>query len=146
MGMLEASTNAATGRLLHIWGMRVQDFIETQVSTGKDHIASAPVPCSMFQATRSLAVLAEYLALALYPTATSYNDVGILLSSLDDQSVASRSSETTGRGLSRVYFEAGLEVYPRDAHLLTNLGSYWKKEGNYEKAIRFVSLSSCVVT
>jgi protein O-GlcNAc transferase len=147
MGMLATSTNAATGRLLHMWAMRVQDFIETQVSTSKDHIASALVPCSALQATRSLVVLAEYLALALYPTATSYNDVGILLSSLDDQSVASRHSGsstfdvTTGHSLSRVYFEAGLEVDPRDARLLTNLGSYWRKERNYEEAIRFVRLS-----
>ena len=147
MGMLEASTNAATSKLLHMWAMRVQDFIEAQISTSKDYTASAPVPCSAFQATRSLVVLAEYLTLALYPTATSYNDVGILLSSLDNQSVASRSSGSdtlgniTGHSLSKAYFEAGLEVDPHNAHILTNLGSYWRKERNYEEAIRFASPS-----
>ena len=152
MGMLEASTNAATSKLLHMWAMRVQDFIETQISTSEDHIASAPVPCSAFQATRSLVVLAEYLALALYPTATSYNDVGILLSSLDGQPVVPRSSGSdtlggiTGHSLSRVYFEAGLEVNPQNVHLLTNLGSYWKKERNDEEAVRFVAPSSSVMT
>ena len=146
-GMLKASTNAATSRLLHLWATRVQDFIETQISTSKDHIASALVPCSAFRATKSLVALAEYLALALSPTATLYNDVGVLLSSLNGQSVASRSSgsgtpaNTTGHSLSRVYFEAGLEMDPQNRHLLRNLGSYWKKERNYEETIRFAPLS-----
>jgi protein O-GlcNAc transferase len=131
--------------LLRAWATRVQDFLETQLSTGRDHATPAPVPCSIFQATQSLVLLAEYLALSLFPTATSYNDLGILLSSFGDQSGGSRSSrsnspdETTGQSLSRVYFEAGLEVDPDNAHLLANLGSYWKKERNYEEAIRFVS-------
>ena len=144
---MKASTNATTSRLLRAWAARVQDFLETQPSTGRDHTTSAPVPCSIFQATQSLVVLAEYLALALSPTAMSYNDLGIFLSSFGSQpgvSQSSRSSslgENTGHNLSRVYFEAGLEVDPDNAHLLANLGSHWKKERNYEEAIRFVSPS-----
>lgn len=145
--MLKASTNAATSRLLHLWATRVQDFIETQISTNKDHIASALVPCSALRATKSLVVLAEYLALALSPTAMLYNDIGILLSSLNGQSVASRSSgsstlgDTTGHSLSRVYFEAGLEVDPQNPHLLRNLRSYWKKERKHEAKNRLAPLS-----
>lgn len=146
MEWLNALTNAATSRLLRAWATRVQDFLDTRPSTvGRDQ--TGPVPCSIFQATRSLVVLAEYLALALSPTAMSYNDLGILLSSSGGQSGDSRSSrsspldETTGHDLSRVYFEAGLVVDPDNVHLLTNLGSHWKKERNYEEAIRFVSPS-----
>ena len=146
MEWLRALTNAATSRLLRAWGTSVQDFLDTQPSTvGRDHTTSGPVPCSIFQATRSLIVLAGYLALALSPTAMSYNDLGILLSSSGGQSRASRSSrsspldETTSHNLSRVYFEAGLAVDPDSVYLLTNLGSHWKKERNYEEAIRFVS-------
>ena len=141
---MKTSTNVATSRLLHAWAARVQDFLETRPSTGRDHTMSAPVPCSIFQATQSLAVLAEYLVLALSPTTRSYNDLGILLSSSSGQSRVSRSSSSgsldkiTGHNLSRVYFEAGLEVDPDNAHLLANLGSHWKKERNYEEAIRFV--------
>lgn len=141
---MKASTNLATSRLLRTWAARVQDFLKTQPLTSGDHTTSGPVPCSIFQATQSLVVLAEYLALALSPTAMSYNDLGILLSSFCGQSGVSRSSgssslgETTGHNLSRVYFEAGLEVDADNVYLLANLGSHWKKERNYEEAIRFV--------
>lgn len=146
MERVEVLTNMATSRLLRMWAKAVQGLLGTQSSTSGGQTASAPVPCSAFQATQSLVVLVEYLALALYPTAASYNDVGILLSSLDSQSGTSQSSgssppgATTGHSFSKVYFEAALEVAPRNAHLLTNLGSYWKMERNYEEAIRFVLL------
>lgn len=144
MELLKASTNAMTSRLLRTWATRVQDLVETQSTATVGHAMRTTVPGSIFQATRSLVVLANYLALTISPTAISYNDLGILFSSLDGQPVASRSSRssspdrTTSHDLSRVYFEAGLEVDPHNAHLLVNLGSYWKKEKNYEEAIRFV--------
>ncbi|KAF9645541.1 TPR-like protein [Thelephora ganbajun] len=144
---LKALTNVATSRLLRTWAMRVQDLPEFQPPTTQDDTLSATVPGSVFHATKSLAILADYLALSLSPTAMSYNDLGILLSSLDTQPSTSRSSGssssgvTTGHNLSRVYFEAGLEAEPYNAHLLTNLGSYWRKEGNYEEAIRYYQLS-----
>lgn len=146
MELLKASTNAATSRLLRLWATRVQELLRTQPPTGGDPVTPSVVPCSAFQATQSPVVLASYLALSLHPTAMSYNDLGILLSSIDGQAVTSRPSrsnstnETIGHDLSKLYFEAGLMVDPHNAHLLANLGSYWKKEGNYEEAIRFVSL------
>jgi hypothetical protein len=150
MERVKALTNSATSRLLRMWAKAVQGFLEAQSSASGGQAGPAPVPCSAFQATQSLVLLAEYLALALYPTAASYNDVGILLSSLDVQSGASQPSGSgpagavTGHSFSKVYFEAALEMDPRNAHLLTNLGSYWKKERNYDEAIRFVSPSPWV--
>jgi len=144
MERLKALTNAATSRLLRMWATRVQDLLEAQPSAGRDHNLPTVVPGSTFHATKSLAVLADYLALSLSPTATSYNDLGVLLSSLDSQPGVSRSSRssspvgTIGDNLSRAYFEAGLEVDPHNAHPLANLGSYWKRQGNYEEAIRSV--------
>jgi len=144
MEWLKALTNTATSRLLRTWATRVRDLLGAQPSATRDHILSTTVPGSTFHATRSLTLLADYLALSLSPTTTSYNDLGVLLSSLDSQPRISRSSRstspvrTTGGNLSRVYFEAGLEVDPHNALLLTNLGSYWKKERNYEEAIRSV--------
>ena len=145
MELLKASTKASTSRLLRIWAARVQDFLGTQPgSMGQNHTTPAAVPCSGFQATQSPVLLASYLALSLHPTATSYNDLGILLSSIGGQPRISRSSgsrpanKTTGHNLSRFYFEAGLKVDPKNTHLLANLGSYWKREKNYEEAIRSV--------
>ena len=148
MELLKASTNAATSKLLRTWAIRVHEFLKTPqapLPTGGDHATPAAVPCSAFQATLSLVVLAEYLALSLCPTAMAYNDVGILLSSIANHpriatsSGSSSTNEITGHSLSKLYFEAGLEVVPRNACLLTNLGSYWKKERNHEEAIRFVT-------
>jgi hypothetical protein len=142
---LRASTNAATSKLLRIWATRVQEFLVAQPTVGHDYTTPAAVPCSGFQATQSPVVLAKYLALSLHPTAMSYNDLGILLSSIDGQPRISRSpgssstNEITVHSLSRLYFEAGLVVDPNNSYLLANMGSYWKKERNYEEAIRFVS-------
>ena len=144
MALVKTSTHAATSRLLRTWATGVQGLLETPPSSSGDHVAPMIVPCSSFQATRSLAILACYLALSLHPTAMLYNDLGILLSSIDSRPWVSRSNpagETTGHNLSRLYFEAGLEVDPHSACLLVNLGSYWKKERNHEEAIRFVSPS-----
>jgi len=141
---LKASTNTATSRLLRTWATRVQDILEARPSTTQDHVMPALVPSSTFQATLSLAVLASYLALSLSPTATSYNDLGIVLSSPDSQPIVrqpARPGSPNGaisQNPSRVYFEAGLKADPHNVYLLTNLGSHWKKEGNYEEAIRFV--------
>lgn len=147
MELLKAPTNIATSRLLRAWAMGVQEFLGTGPPTSRGQATPAAVPCSKFQATQSLIVLAEYLALSIYPATVSYNNLGILLSSVDNQrrvfqpSGSNSTKETTGRNLSRLYFEAGLEIDPCNAHLLANLGSYWKKEGNYEEAIRFVPSS-----
>lgn len=144
MGLLKTPTNAATSRLLRIWATRVQEFLETRPSTSQDQATPAAVPCSRFQATQSLVVLADYLALSLHPNAMSYNNLGVLFSSICSQSRVLRSSgssstnEITSQNLSRSYFEAGLRVDPQNSYLLANLGSYWKKERNYEEAIRFV--------
>ena len=141
---LKALTNIATSRLLRTWAARVQGLLEAQLSTTGDHTTPATVPCSIFQATVSLVVLAGYLALSLSPSAISYNDLGIILSCTDSQPTARRPPSsnypdgTTGHILSRVYFEAGLELDPHNVHLMMNLGSFWKKEGNYKEAIRFV--------
>lgn len=141
---LKVSTNTATSRLLRTWATRVQDLLEAQLSTPGGQATPTTVPGSIFQATLSLVVLADYLAFSLSPTATSYNDLGIVLSSPDSQPTIRRPpgsgspNGATGHSLSRVYFEAGLEVDPHNVHLLTNLGSYWKKERNYGEAIRFV--------
>ena len=145
VGLLKASTNPATSRLLSIWATRVQEFLKTTPLINQDRATLATVPCSTFQATQSPVLLANYLALSLDPTAMRFNDLGILLSSIEDQPRIPRSpgssstNKRTGHSLSRLYFEAGLDVDPLNAHLLANLGSYWKKERNYEEAIRSVS-------
>ncbi|KAF9781160.1 hypothetical protein BJ322DRAFT_256213 [Thelephora terrestris] len=142
MALLKDSTNAATSRLLRTWATRVQELLETQPSSSEGQFAPVGVPCSIYQATRYLVILASYLALSLRPTAMSYNDLGILLSSLGSEHRVSQpdsAGETTGHKLSRLYFEAGLAADPHNVYLMANLGSYWKRERNYEEAIRFVS-------
>ena len=141
MALVKASTNAATSRLLRTWAIRVQEILKTPLPNSRDHVAPVAVPCSKFQATQSLVILASYLALSLRPTAMLYNDLGILLSSIDSEPWVSQynsAGEATGHNLSRLYFEAGLEADPHSECLLVNLGSYWKKERNYDEAIRFV--------
>lgn len=90
----------------------------------------------------SLAMLFYYLALALSPSPSAYNNMGINLSTTShttnhateegDQNVLSGSS------LAKMYYLAGLQLDPSHPHLLTNLGSLYKDQGRLEEAIQYV--------
>lgn len=88
-----------------------------------------------------------YLALALHPSASTYNNLGILLSTLSVQTVVNTSQglrTMNGQALAMEYYKVGLEQDPKHPHLYTNLGSLLKDMGHlpmavqmYERAVQF---------
>ncbi|EWC47865.1 hypothetical protein DRE_02747 [Drechslerella stenobrocha 248] len=90
-----------------------------------------------------------YLSLALHPSPSTANNVGILLASVQQSSplsvVYSPSSPLpqlpglapgSGVALALGYYYYGLHLDPRHAHLYTNLGSLLKDMGNLPAAIK----------
>ncbi|KAH7104421.1 protein prenylyltransferase [Auriculariales sp. MPI-PUGE-AT-0066] len=88
------------------------------------------------------ALLCFYLALGLRATPNAYNNAGLLLRSLG----ASHSSLVTdenghsrvvdGFGLARAFYVNGLALDSQHPHLLTNLGSLMKEQGQTTEAIQ----------
>ena len=91
-----------------------------------------------------------YLSLSLQPSPSTANNVGILLASVQ-QSTSSKTSMNIGRSqalqipgvvpgsgiaLALAYYNYGLNLDPRHAHLYTNLGSLFKDIGQLNAAIK----------
>lgn len=91
-----------------------------------------------------------YLSLSLQPSPSTANNVGILLASVQ-QSGRARSSERlknlpattipgvvpgSGIALALAYYDYGLKLDARHAHLYTNLGSLFKDIGQLQAAIK----------
>ncbi|KAG8744424.1 hypothetical protein FRC10_010202 [Ceratobasidium sp. 414] len=100
------------------------------------------------RASLSASLLLYYCALALYPSASVCNNLGILLSTLvgtratclvlppGSSTTAEAEVEVlTGPSLARAYYFQGLNLDPHHPHLLTNIGSLLKDEGKLEEAI-----------
>lgn len=103
---------------------------------------------STIRASLSAALLLYYCALALCPSASVCNNLGILLSTLAGAQVVClthppgttsgppTSEVLTGPGLARAYYLQGLNLDPHHPHLLTNMASLLKEEGKIEEAIK----------
>ncbi|KAK6331593.1 hypothetical protein TWF718_002142 [Orbilia javanica] len=89
-----------------------------------------------------------YLSLALHPSPSTANNVGILLASVQQSSPLSIANPVShlpqipgiapgsGVALALGYYHYGLQLDPRHAHLYTNLGSLLKDMGNLSGAIK----------
>ncbi|KAI4255692.1 MAG: hypothetical protein LQ352_002441 [Teloschistes flavicans] len=91
-----------------------------------------------------------YLSLSLQPSPSTANNVGILLASIQQPASAkwvlnSKASQVSdvpgvvpgsGIDLALAYYNYGLKLDPRHAHLYTNLGSLFKDIGQLSAAIK----------
>lgn len=79
-----------------------------------------------------------YLSLALFPSPSTCNNLGILLATIPAPATteANKSSPPiTGPGLALQYYHYGLSLDANHPHLYTNLGSLLKDMGHIRKAI-----------
>ncbi|GAB1519259.1 hypothetical protein RhiTH_002325 [Rhizoctonia solani] len=101
------------------------------------------------RASLSSALLLYYCALALHPSASVCNNLGILLSTLLGDHITclvhppGTTQPTyevlTGPSLARAYYYQGLALDSNHPHLLTNIGSLLKDEGKLDEAILMYS-------
>ncbi|KAF9234136.1 glycosyltransferase family 41 protein [Melanogaster broomeanus] len=88
-------------------------------------------------AVDALVLLLHYLAASLFPNASTFNDIGVILCGLDAGELATttQSQQISGREVARSYYEKGLQLDPSHPHLLSNLGSLLKDAGHTSHAI-----------
>ena len=112
---------------------------------------SAPVGTKTGSSVRDILAL-YYLSLSLQPGPSTANNVGILLANVQQSAPASqkRSAETSVQGhfsyagiiagsgiaLALAYYNFGLTMDPKHAHLYTNLGSLLKDVGHLGTAVK----------
>lgn len=87
----------------------------------------------------SLLLPMYYLALAVHPSASTCNNLGIILTSIPLSTAIYASGQAkvvSGQSLAMQYYQHGLQLDPNHPHLYTNLGSLVKELGNLPEAIR----------
>lgn len=111
-------------------------------STTSQHTLS--IKGTPVRASTSLVLLFYYLALAIYPSPTTCNNMGIILStvSLSTMTIGSHGQQeiVNGQVLANAYYRKGLAQDSSHPHLLTNLGSLLKDQGKIDEAIRWVAM------
>ncbi|EKM61041.1 glycosyltransferase family 41 protein [Phanerochaete carnosa HHB-10118-sp] len=132
--------NVMTGTILLALAKRYQDLASNKVSL--------PGFSAALNVNHSLSIMLYYLALSLFPSPSTYNNMGIVLSSMSATipHVGSLGDAPvlTGSVLARVYYTTGLQMDPNNPHLLTNLGSLFKDQGNLEEAIQLYAKAIAV--
>ncbi|KAE8227248.1 hypothetical protein CF319_g268 [Tilletia indica] len=88
----------------------------------------------------SLLLPLYYLSLSLHPSASTFNNLGILLSSLPVVTTVvdpatGNSQQLNGQGLAMQYYTHGLQLDPNHPHIYTNTGSLLKDLGHLNEAI-----------
>ena len=110
----------------------------------QDGVSGVDIPIRAGASIRispSLVLLLHYMALALSPSPSLYNNVGVALSGLSAVSlrnVHGNSQALTSQELAKSYYEMGLQLDPAHPHILTNYGSLLKDQGHIARAIQSV--------
>ncbi|GAA5882402.1 hypothetical protein JCM3774_004299 [Rhodotorula dairenensis] len=127
------STNQTTSTMLLTLAKVIQDSL-SPTATVRHTIGGIP-------ASQSLLLPLYYVALALYPSPSTCNNLGILLSTLTATAVVATDDPAnpvavlTGQALALRYYEYGLKLDPHHPHLYTNLGSLLKDMGQLPQAV-----------
>ncbi len=88
----------------------------------------------------SLLLPLYYLSISLHPSASTCNNLGILLSSIPVVTTvinaAGQPQQLNGQALAMQYYTQGLQLDPKHPHIYTNLGSLLKDLGHLNEAIK----------
>jgi hypothetical protein len=83
----------------------------------------------------ALVLLLHYLALSLFPSASAFNDTGVVLCGMSSNAAPNTPRVASGRDVARLYYEKGLQIDPTHPHLLSNFGSLLKDAGHNSSAV-----------
>ncbi|CEP11953.1 hypothetical protein [Parasitella parasitica] len=135
-------TNQTTSTILLTLSKLFQDLMNPTTP----ELVTAAASVSSLGKLPSLSMLLPlyYLSLALHPSPSTANNLGIILSNIPvavassavKLSSAQHAAPLTGTMLAMQYYMYGLQLDPRHPHLYTNLGSLLKDMGHLNEAVR----------
>ncbi|KAI9271865.1 glycosyl transferase family 41-domain-containing protein [Phascolomyces articulosus] len=137
--------NQTTSTILLTLAKLFQDMMNPSTPA----IAAAATAEGAATPTMSLLLPLYYLSLALHPSPSTANNLGIILSNISGASAAlavklpststsnqqQQQATTTGTMLAMQYYMYGLQLDNRHPHLYTNLGSLLKDMGHLTEAV-----------
>ncbi|TFK89960.1 glycosyltransferase family 41 protein [Polyporus arcularius HHB13444] len=125
--VVRQQANGMTNTVLLTLAKRFQD----------DSVSNATIPgTSGLRVSQSIVILLYYLALTLSPAPSTFNNLGIVLSGISESRTGPDGRLLDGTALARMFYTAGLRQDSNHPHLLTNLGSLLKDEGQTDQAIK----------
>lgn len=147
-GLEDVSTNMARRAGISIVSNSLLSLAKIYQDGMSSSGATAPGPRATSGVQEILALY--YLSLSLQPSPSTANNVGILLASVQQPTVSRFSARTRGSqapaipgvapgsgiALALAYYNYGLNLDARHAHLYTNLGSLFKDIGHLSAAIK----------
>ncbi len=99
-----------------------------------------PLTLGGIPASTSLLLPLYYLSISMHASASTCNNLGILLSSIPVVTTiinaAGQPQQLNGQALAMQYYTQGLQLDPRHPHIYTNLGSLLKDLGHLNEAIK----------
>ncbi|RPD82549.1 TPR-like protein [Lentinus tigrinus ALCF2SS1-7] len=120
-------TNGMTNTVLLTLAKRFQD----------NTLGNATLPgTNGLRISTSVVILLYYLALTLSPAPSTFNNLGIVLSGISESRSGQDGQLLDGTALARMFYTAGLHLDGKHPHLLTNLGSLLKDQGQSDQAIK----------
>ncbi|KAI8377621.1 glycosyl transferase family 41-domain-containing protein [Radiomyces spectabilis] len=145
--------NQTTSTILLTLAKQFQDMMNPSTPA----LAAAASSDKSFIPTLSLLLPLYYMSLALHPSPSTANNLGIIISNISGAAAATavklptmgpqqqqQQQPLTGTMLAMQYYMYGLQIDPRHPHLYTNLGSLLKDMGHlneavsmYEKAVEY---------
>lgn len=127
-------TSQTTSTMLLTIAKILQDFLANPTTAQGVTLDRIPI-------SPSLLLPLYYVALALHPSPSTCNNLGILLSTMNSTTlIAERPGAQpvlyNGQHLALRFYRAGLALDPKHPHLYTNLGSLLKDMGNLPQAVQ----------
>ncbi|KAI5478980.1 polypeptide N-acetylglucosaminyltransferase, glycosyltransferase family 41 protein [Pseudohyphozyma bogoriensis] len=133
---------AAHNQASHLTNQTTSTMLLTIAKLFQDSLASPGSPLTLegFPISQSLLLPLYYVALSLHPSPSTCNNLGILLSTLNTQTLVAEHPNAqpvvlTGQSLALLYYKAGLVLDPKHPHLYTNFGSLLKDMGQLHQAV-----------
>lgn len=131
---IKQQTNAMTSTILLTLAKRFQDSTALAGEEGIPGLGRSIQPNTAF------IIILYYVSLALEPSPSTYNNLGILLSGVSTTTVIvdadGRQQVLNGHVMANLYYRAGLQLDRTHPHLLTNLASLLKDLGQIDQAIQ----------
>ncbi|KAI9608647.1 hypothetical protein H4Q26_004832 [Puccinia striiformis f. sp. tritici PST-130] len=136
------SANQTTSTVLLTLAKCLQDAISAPMGIGENESSLDGIPPSS-----SLLLSLYYIAITLHPSASTCNNLGILLSTIPSTLTLNNPSQgrrvINGQQIAHTFYVQGLQKDRNHPHLYTNLGSLLKDMGQlpqavsmYEKAVQ----------
>lgn len=135
LGQAQKQAEQTTSTILLTLAKLFQDATASPIAGPHGALTLGGIPASI-----SLLLPLYYLSISMHNSASTCNNLGILLSSIPVVTTVvnamGQPQQLNGQALAMQYYTQGLQLDPKHPHIYTNLGSLLKDLGHLNEAIK----------